>query len=186
MNEPDRIDQIVSAVERIVSRDGVQTVSMRAVAAEAGVSLRLVQYYGKTKQDLLTTALHRLSERSVQHWQDSLASSGDSPRHALEAFLVAALPLDEERRAFHRFGVSLEQLAITETHGIRVIYQEHLSQLAAVIAPYIHATTRDADIDLAYELLAFAHGLGSLVMTGTLTDAQAHSLIAGYLDRIHA
>lgn len=184
MDEAARIDQIVGAVERIVSREGTQAVSMRAVAAEAGVSLRLVQYYGKTKQELLTTALHRLSERSVQHWQASLAVSDDDPCHALRSFLVSSLPLDEERRAFHRFGVSLEQLAIGDESGIRAIYAEHLNGLAAAVAPKLHAATGRGDSDLAYEFLAFAHGLGSLVMTDALTEAQANALITGYLTRL--
>ena len=76
---------------------------------------------GKSMQDLLTTALHRLSERGVQHWQASLAVSDDDPCHALRSLLVSSLPLDEEPRAFHRFGVSQEQLAIGDEPGIRAI-----------------------------------------------------------------
>ncbi|MBW1638918.1 TetR/AcrR family transcriptional regulator [Microbacterium resistens] len=157
---------------------------MRAVAAEAGVSLRLVQYYGKTKQELLTTALHRLSERSVEHWQASLAVSDDDPCHALRSFLVSSLPLDEERRAFHRFGVSLEQLAIGGEPGIRAIFADHLNGLATAVAPTLHAVTGRGDTDLVYEFLAFAHGLGSLVMTDALTGDQANALITGYLTRL--
>ncbi|MEU5726650.1 TetR/AcrR family transcriptional regulator [Micromonospora sp. NPDC047738] len=48
---------------RIASARGLQSASMREVAAEAGVSLRLVQYYFHTKEELLLTALAYLGER---------------------------------------------------------------------------------------------------------------------------
>jgi AcrR family transcriptional regulator len=54
---PRRVDhaqrrrQIGEALLRIAHTRGLQAASMREVAAEAGVSLRLVQYYFHTKED---------------------------------------------------------------------------------------------------------------------------------------
>ena len=59
---PKRVDhderrrQIVRALWRIAERGGLGAVSFREVAAEAGVSVRLVQYYFGTKADLLREA----------------------------------------------------------------------------------------------------------------------------------
>ena len=49
-----RRDDILDAVDRLLGAGGVHAVTMRKVAAEAGVSLRLVQYYGTNKDTLLT------------------------------------------------------------------------------------------------------------------------------------
>jgi AcrR family transcriptional regulator len=112
--------QILDAVERLLGRGGLEAVTMREVAAEAGVSLRLVQYYGKSKDELLTAALERLAHKSVQRWharseehaRDGQPKDG-SVLARVRAFLDEALPTDEAGRTLHRVGVSLELLTIT-------------------------------------------------------------------------
>ncbi|WP_166845336.1 TetR/AcrR family transcriptional regulator [Isoptericola sp. BMS4] len=182
MSEQERRSQIVEAVERVMARDGVDAVTMRAVAAEAGVSLRLVQYYGKSKDELLLTALHHMSDRSVRHWHDLIAAAGDDSRKALRAFFDAALPTDPQSRAFHRLGVSLEQLAIADPDGVGAVYQNHLRQLADALVPHLR-TTEGLGRERAYEVMALSHGLGTLVMTDVLTPEQARWVAAAYLDR---
>ncbi|MFB8061103.1 TetR family transcriptional regulator, partial [Kitasatospora purpeofusca] len=48
VDHEERRRQIAEALLRIADTQGLQSASMRAVAAEAGVSLRLVQYYFET------------------------------------------------------------------------------------------------------------------------------------------
>ena len=60
---PKRVDhevrrkQIAEALVRIAGQRGLHAVGMRDVAAEAGISLRLVQYYFQTKEKLLQIGL---------------------------------------------------------------------------------------------------------------------------------
>src|SRR3569833_3151792 len=91
--------QIAEAVWRIASTRGLEDVSLRKVAAEAGVSLRLVQYYFGTRDDLLLGALEILN-----------ADAGESIRAGigsvvvvflcvvLRVLLVGLLPVGDERR----------------------------------------------------------------------------------------
>lgn len=64
---PKRVDheerraQIAEALVRVAARRGLHAVGMRDVAAEAGVSLRLVQYYFETKENLLFYGLQHLA-----------------------------------------------------------------------------------------------------------------------------
>ena len=57
---------------------------MREVAAEAGVSLRLVQYYFGTKEELLLAAMQRLaaqlSERVMARVKDARPPEGPACR----------------------------------------------------------------------------------------------------------
>ena len=55
--------QLTAALLRIASTRGLQAVTMREVAAEAGVSLRVVQYYVTDKATLLTAGLAELARQ---------------------------------------------------------------------------------------------------------------------------
>ena len=91
----ERREQILSATERLLGRGGVDAVTMRAVAAEAGVSLRLVQYYGQSKDELLTATLDRLAASSVQRWQR---------RTAERTAGTSAIEGTRSARVLHRFA----------------------------------------------------------------------------------
>ena len=64
---PKRVDheerrrQIADALLRTAATRGLHAAGMREVAAEAGVSLRLVQYYFGTKEELLLYATQQLA-----------------------------------------------------------------------------------------------------------------------------
>jgi AcrR family transcriptional regulator len=196
----ERREEILDAVERLLGRGGLEAVTMREVAAEAGVSLRLVQYYGRSKDELLTAALERLADKSVQRWrartaeqdQEQAPSRDERPRNGsvlarVRAFLDEALPTDEAGRTLHRVGVSLELLTITRPSTAAEAYRAHLDALAEHLAGILRA---DPGVDaerarrLASEVMALAHGLGSLLMAGRITRPAAEALLDDYVDRL--
>ncbi|CAM5617391.1 TetR family transcriptional regulator OS=Streptomyces alboniger OX=132473 GN=CP975_10770 PE=4 SV=1 [Streptomyces alboniger] len=63
VDHAERRTEIAEALVRVAGRRGLHAVGMRDVAAEAGVSLRLVQYYFETKEKLLLFGLEHLSEK---------------------------------------------------------------------------------------------------------------------------
>src|SRR6478752_1258403 len=119
---PKRVDhvqrrtEIVEALVRVAGRRGLHAVGMRDVAAEAGVSLRLVQYYFETKEKLLLFGLHHLTERFGERVAARVRAAGSSPgpRAVIEALLMAALPTDDESRTFHFLYTSYAVLAVTD------------------------------------------------------------------------
>lgn len=62
----DRQARILDAVLAILSREGISGVSMRAVAAEAGVALGLVNYHYTDKTSLIAAALRRVEARDLE------------------------------------------------------------------------------------------------------------------------
>ncbi|MDZ7917282.1 MAG: helix-turn-helix domain-containing protein [Rhodococcus sp. (in: high G+C Gram-positive bacteria)] len=184
MTNEQRTTQILDAVERLLARGGLEAVTMRAIAAEAGVSLRLVQYYGNSKDELLHSALRRLSHHSVERWQHA-SSAGE--HSSIEAFLLEALPTDEESRSLHRVGVSLELLSITTESPVADAYRTHLSAIHDhLVGLYrdrrpTHSPARATE--RATQCMAFMHGLGSLVMAGHTTQEQARVCIADFVER---
>src|SRR4051812_49605691 len=79
---PKRVDhderrrQLTEAMLRIASTRGLQAVSMREVAAEAAVSLRVVQYYFTDKQTLLNSGLAELAARLDRRGQGPAPAAG--------------------------------------------------------------------------------------------------------------
>src|SRR5947209_7848817 len=115
VDHEERRRQITDALLRIASTRGLQAVTMREVAAEAGVSLRLVQYYATDKHTLLLGGLAELAARLDRRVKVRAAARGGSltGRGVLEVVLGAVLPDDEQGRldslawsAFHAAGLT--------------------------------------------------------------------------------
>lgn len=185
----ERKTEIMEAVERLLARGGAGAVTMRSVAAEADVSLRLVQYYGRTKEELLAATLDRHADRSVERWR-ARARQG-SPLTTIETvrtFFDEALPVDDTRRAFHRVGVAMEAMALSAPAGSARPYEKQLGGLAVHLAHELQGGGLDpgAARIVAWEVMGLAHGVGTLVMTGQLSDDDARTLIGSYVDRLAA
>lgn len=184
----ERRAHIADALVRVAARDGLHEVTMRSVAAEADVSLRLVQYYFQSKAQLLVGAVRQLEQRSNQRWSARLAdlTHPPPPRAVVEAFLAEALPTDEASRVFHLVGASYGVLAMTDAElagqpfisGIDRL-EEHLTEaltraraageLAAGTEPALEAT----------RLVMLSHGLGTSVLVGQ-RDLEAARKVLDY------
>ena len=61
----DRRALLLDAVLRLLARDGISGVSLRAVAREAGVALGLVHYYFEDKTQLIAAALRQVEAADI-------------------------------------------------------------------------------------------------------------------------
>ena len=107
-NHEERRASILAAFVRVAAREGLASVSLRAVAAEAGISLRLVQYYFETKAGLMQSGFMSLERESNRRWANRIAELPRPPtaRLTLRALFEEALPTDEASREFHLLWVS--------------------------------------------------------------------------------
>lgn len=97
VDRAERKRTIAEALLRLVAREGIEKVSVRTVAAEAGISAGAVQKYFATKEDMLAVAFELTGEFLVRRWADIDAEGPFI--EVLREHIVAALPLDEQRRA---------------------------------------------------------------------------------------
>jgi len=89
-SRPDRQAQIIDAVLKVLSREGIAGVSMRAVAREAGVALGLVHYYFDDKTSLIAASLRHVEEQDLGIVEPDLALPPD--RRLLSALHRVADP----------------------------------------------------------------------------------------------
>ena len=169
---------------------------MREVAAEAGVSLRLVQYYFGTKEELLLAATHELA---VQYSERALArirrtgetGSPAGPRDIIAAILAEGLPADEERRTFTIIYTAYLALSLTDPALAIAPLVRNSSALIAVIAAQLRAAQAAGDTPAhldpdteAFSLIAMSAGLGTSVIAGHSSPEQAQAVIDYHLYRL--
>jgi AcrR family transcriptional regulator len=184
--------QLTEALLRIASTRGLQAVSMREIAAEAGVSLRVVQYYFTNKQALLESGLTELGarlDRRVKQ-RDAAATGELTPRGVFTAVLDAALPSDEQSRldsiawtAYYTAALTdpaLAAVGLTLPNALEnfLIVRLTAAQQAGGIAP-----DRDPRTEVA-SLLALANGLTFSVLSGQRSHEAAIKIIDYHLDRL--
>lgn len=183
--------QIAEAVWRIASARGLEDVSLRKVAAEAGVSLRLVQYYFGTRDDLLLGALEILNADAGESIRAELGPEEDAaPREVLRAMLVGMLPVGDERRT--RYLVHL-------AYFVRSLSDPGLASAFSAAPPELERLTADLlawgrdrgevapDLELMPEaelLLSSVDGLQTSIILGQRTPEAAIALIDHQLDRL--
>jgi AcrR family transcriptional regulator len=199
---PKRVDheerrrQISDALVRTAATRGLHATGMREVAAEAGVSLRLVQYYFGTKEELLLAAMQQLaaqfSDRAMARIRQSRQGDGPaSPRDVIAAILAEALPADDVRRTFTLVYTAYLALSLTDPAlAIRPLVRNS-SVVSDVIAAQLRAAQAaghmpgplDPDTE-AISLMAMSAGLGTSVLADHSSPEQAQAVIDYHLHRL--
>jgi AcrR family transcriptional regulator len=110
-------EQLTDALMRLVVDGGLEAVSVRTVAKEAGVSVGAVQYHFRTKDDLLYAAYERVIDQVALRARE-LVPAG--PLDFVRQLLEELLPLDERRAA---------ELKVAMAFSARSIYSARLADL---------------------------------------------------------
>ncbi|MFD8413835.1 TetR/AcrR family transcriptional regulator [Streptomyces sp. NPDC059650] len=192
VDHDERRTQIAEALVRVAGRRGLHAVGMRDVAAEAGVSLRLVQYYFQTKENLLFHGLQHLTDRFTARVGARLAAVPDpSPRATVEALLMASLPTDEEGRTFHLLYTSYSILSVTDEALAAQPFIDKPNAAEDAVTGLLRraqeAGLADPGVDArteAVSLLAMTATLGTSIIVGQRTPESAIAVLHHHLDRI--
>ena len=92
----ERRRHVAEALWRVVLRDGLERATVRAVAAEAGLSLGAISHYFSSQEELQLYALRLVDEQDEA--RVAAISHEGSAREVVERYLWALLPMDRESR----------------------------------------------------------------------------------------
>lgn len=109
-----RQEEIAEAVWRVIRRDGVSAVSVRDVAAEAGISTGSLRHVFASKAELLAYSM-RLVQKRVRERAEAHVAITDPWERAL-AVIAEFLPLDANRRC--EVDVNLALVAESPAHPL--------------------------------------------------------------------
>jgi TetR/AcrR family transcriptional regulator, transcriptional repressor of bet genes len=178
--------QITDAVCRLTVKGGLPAATFREIAAEAGVSVRLVQYYFGTKGDLMLATQRRVAERSAERLRAHVQASDGTPRGRLRALLHSFIPTDEESREHMLVFIALAAAALVDPVLARPETADVPAGMATAIRDLLEQARPRAGVQTRHEamlLLSAVPGLAQGVLDGSLTADQAFSVLDYALDR---
>ncbi|GIG87569.1 TetR/AcrR family transcriptional regulator [Plantactinospora endophytica] len=183
-----RRKQLADALMRLAASQGLEAVSLRHVAAEAGVSTGMVQHYFRTKDEMMTFALDMVMS-NAQERITAEAGAGQplGPAELIRTLMIQILPLDETRRL--EGHVSLAFLAYAAVKpAIGDGLRDSSGQMRAFLADQIRAVQATSDnaprtdpLHAATALLALVDGLGIHVLGRHYSGEEAVAALDAYL-----
>src|SRR5437899_7633010 len=81
--------QLIEATIATIGRRGYAATTLSHVASAAGMSPGIVNFYFRTKEQLLAATLEFIAGEYESSWRTQLATAGDSPAAQLEAMIEA-------------------------------------------------------------------------------------------------
>jgi TetR/AcrR family transcriptional regulator, transcriptional repressor of bet genes len=196
--------QIAHAVWTVMATRGLDAVSLREVAAEAGVSMGRVQHYFPTKDAMILHACEAMAEAAYEQAVGTPAadgnggsdlqvtSAGATPRQTIRNVLLTGIPRDDARRA----GASVWFAFLTKAavwpalaDVVRRQLDDGQTFLTSLLRAAHDAGSLRRDVDPAGEavaLLALADGLVLRVMVGSLTPQTAIDGVDHRIDELFA
>jgi len=182
---------IAHAVWRLAAR-GLERVSLREVAAEAGVSMGRVQHYFPTKDEMLLHGLQLAHQRMQARIEQRLAGMGDRAgnREVLHAVLDELLGEDPDTRQAIRVSVAYATRAVDDPR-IAAILTDGDADILALAAEVIGQARDDGrardDADPEQEariLFTLATGLGAEVALHGASVTRARTTLNYHLGRV--
>jgi TetR/AcrR family transcriptional regulator, transcriptional repressor of bet genes len=179
-----RREEIAGAVCRLAGRQGLDGVSLRQVATEAGVSMGRVQHYFTTKDEMLRFAFRTISERVEQRMATAVAALGTSPapRALVRALLVEMLPLTPDTEAEAPVLAAFLARAVVEP-ALAESQRGDAERLREFVAAQIGPVPGNPALE-ATTLLAVVDGLMTQLLIGHIDRRTALSTLDYQLDRI--
>ena len=193
VDHEERRRELCAAVWRLASREGLEAVTVRGVAEEAGWSTGAVVHYFADKEDLLLSAFQTVADR-VSRRLAKLEARTTEPLELARAWLVEGLPLDGDRRAEVRVWFALLGLALTRpalARAQRLTYRAWRGRVAELLREAQDARAVRANVDCRAAAAALVALVDGLAIQATfdpraVSGARAVELVDAHLDALRA
>jgi AcrR family transcriptional regulator len=180
------VERILAATHAVLDREGVQAISLRKVAREAGLSVGTLSYYFPSAEALWEACVdaHYVRVEAFALRYLASAASEASPRDKLREAVRAAYTFALEDRLALRLVLALS----ARRGGLNMQHQHHRAATFRALAALWPESERPADFALRAQTLVYActryacSSVGErLVITGAPTEEAADAAIADHL-----
>jgi AcrR family transcriptional regulator len=139
-----RRDELVRAAWRVIAARGIEDVTVREIAREAGYSSGVLAHYFESKDDLLVHAF-RLSHEEIDKRYEAEVDTPDRSE-ALRAILMDNLPLEEQRDLETRIEMSFWERSLRNQRLSEIKHAEH-EYLRGLIGNLVEESKAEGRID---------------------------------------
>lgn len=189
VDHDERRQEFAAAALRVAVEHGVEALTIRSVAREAGASTGALAHYFKTKDDLLVAVQRMAGEASVARIKSCFERLDG--RALIESVVLTVLPLDEPRRGEWRLWLAYFARAAADVRLAHVQRDYYLSWRTDLRRAYRLALgpggkISPAELERATDAaMALIQGLGVLGMfePAGLSAARQKRLVRAHFDR---
>ena len=166
VNRERRRGDLAKAAARVVSRVGLEGVTVQAVAAEAGCSAGAIAHYFRNKDELLVQALHAATEALIQPLREP--SEPLRTLDSLRAIARGSLPLDAGRERDWRVRLAFWTRASGPPEEVQLARQ-HLAEWRVLWEGAIRAVQTSGGVRGDVDVREASAGVVALIV-GTATQ----------------
>lgn len=176
--------EIAFGVLQVMAERGLAAVTLRSVAAAAGVSMGRIQHYFATKDDLLHHACRTVVDLAAEGYQNL---STRDPRERLRHLTQQGIPRDDIGRLGAATWYTFVTASVTDETIAEIIrdawrgLRSTMDELVAELAPNTSAYVRQRHVDV---LTATMDGVVLRVVAGALTPELGHAALDAVIDAI--
>lgn len=193
VDHEERRAELAAAVWRLASREGLEAVTVRRVADEAGWSTGALVHYFADKEDLILFAFRTGADRVGRRLAEFDERESD-PLERARRQLLEGLPLDRDRKDEVRVWFSFLGLALTRpalARAQRVAYRAWRDRIAERLREAQGEGKVRAGADCAAEAAALVGLVDGLAIQATfeprgLSAARQVELVDACLDQLRA
>ncbi|WP_053218415.1 TetR/AcrR family transcriptional regulator [Virgibacillus senegalensis] len=188
VNHEQRRNQIAEAAWRVILKHGMEGVTVRKVAEEAGLSLGALRYYFSNQEGLLRYAINLVKDRVAERIKQ-IISRDLPPKQKMLNVLLEIVPTNQQTRAEMEVWFTFISYARHHRHLLEE-EGDGILQAIQLMFGYLQKKgllRKGLDIELETEkLYAIVDGLAlhAMLEPKRVTEKQAAKVISSHLENI--
>ncbi|MBO3085008.1 TetR/AcrR family transcriptional regulator [Cellulomonas fengjieae] len=181
----ERREQLIEAALAVASRDGIDAATVRAIAAEAGVSLGVVHYCFQDKDELLRAMAHAITTANLERSLGEALAEAQTAESVIERALDALWTGIRESRGPQLLSYELTTSSLRHPELNQVAIEQYRGQWAAA-EHVLELVERSAQVSWSVPRGALARTVVAMIdgySLAWLVDGDSEAALSG-LQRI--
>ena len=172
--------EIAQAVWAVIAERGIEGVTLRSVAAEAGVSVGRIQHYYASREELVRDSCRELLKAATQRFE---AAGDATPVERLRRLILGRIPTTPEFAIGTSIWLAYEAKSVDDPVIAELVQRGHAGGVQEAAALLSECGVADASA-VALRLMATAEGLAIRVLVGGLEPRGATELLENLIAEV--
>ena len=169
--------EIAQAVWAVIAERGIEGVTLRSVASEAGVSVGRIQHYHASREELVRDSCRELLKAATQQFE---AADDATPVERLRRLVLGRIPTTPEFAIGTSIWLAYEAKSVDDPVIAELVQQGHAGGVREATALLSECGVAEPPA-AALRLMATAEGLAIRVLVGGLGAGEAAELLDGLI-----